>query len=100
MKEMFFKAGVLERYIGLIMDGFFPESKRFHNGHWNFRCNVCGDSKKKKSKKRAWILTNRVPWMFYCHNCFESIPVEFWMKLYLTVIIKIIVKKHLRLISE
>jgi len=83
VKEAFFKAGVLERYIGLIMGGFFPESKRgSRSGHWNFRCNVCGDSKKTKSKKRAWILTNRTPWMFYCHNCFESIPAEYWMKLY------------------
>lgn len=83
MREAFFKAGVLERYIGQIMSGFFPESKRgSRSGHWNFRCNVCGDSNKKKSKKRAWILTNKTPWMFYCHNCFESIPAEYWMKLY------------------
>lgn len=82
MNQTIFKADVLERYVSLIMSSFFPEAKAHRNGNYNFRCNVCGDSKKKKNKKRGWILKNRTPWMFYCHNCQESLPVEIWMKIY------------------
>ena len=82
MSGSIFEADVLERYVSLIMSSFFPEAKCNRKGNWNFRCNVCGDSKKRKNKKRAWILTFPDKWIFYCHNCNESIPVIHWMKIY------------------
>jgi hypothetical protein len=82
MNGTIFQADVLERYVSIIMSSFFPEAHCNRKGNWNFRCNVCGDSKKRKSKKRAWILTFPNKWIFYCHNCNESLPVEHWMRLY------------------
>lgn len=42
--------------------------------NWNFRCPICGDSKRSKSKKRGWVLWNNKTngWVYYCHNCFYS----------------------------
>jgi hypothetical protein len=37
--------------------------------NWNFRCVVCGDSKKSETKKRGWILINGDKITYYCHNC-------------------------------
>lgn len=78
-------ADILDRYISLIINSFFPEAKQIRNGNYNFRCNVCGDSKKRKNKKRAWILKFPDKWIFYCHNCNESMVVEHWMKIYFNV---------------
>lgn len=78
---MTFKSDVLDRYIRLILDSFFSDYKEKRNGY-NFRCHLCGDSKKKKKKHRGWILKNKLPWMYYCHNCFQAIPVEHWMRLH------------------
>lgn len=44
-----------------------PGTKTRHKDRINFRCIFCGDSKKSKSKKRAWYyyLTSN----FHCFNC-------------------------------
>lgn len=36
---------------------------------WNFRCPVCGDSKKNKSKMRGYIYRRKNDLLFTCHNC-------------------------------
>lgn len=77
-----FNADILDRYVSLIMSSFFPEASHNRKGNYNFRCNICGDSKKSKRKKRAWILKYPDRWIFYCHNCNESLPVDYWMKLH------------------
>ena len=76
------KVDVLDQHIDLIIGSYFPEAKTSRNGNINFRCNVCGDSKKKKRKMRGWILKKKQPWMFYCFNCQEAMPAEIWMKKY------------------
>lgn len=38
----------------------------------NFRCPVCGDSQKSKSKARGWILERDNKLFYYCHNCGAS----------------------------
>ena len=58
------------------------ERYRILGDKYNFRCNVCGDSKKNKSKKRGYILKNRNPWVFYCQNCQASMSVTRWLKSY------------------
>lgn len=35
----------------------------------NFRCPICGDSKKKKTKTRGYIYTRENSMFFKCHNC-------------------------------
>ena len=36
---------------------------------WNWKCNVCGDSKKKKSKTRAYAYVKKGTLLVMCHNC-------------------------------
>lgn len=41
-------------------------------GNFNFRCPICGDSKKNRAKARGWILSSGDKTRFYCHNCNAS----------------------------
>jgi transcription elongation factor Elf1 len=34
----------------------------------NFRCPICGDSEKSKSKTRGWLIEKNNGFYFYCHN--------------------------------
>lgn len=68
----------LERQIRLILSTF--ENVTNGNNYYQFRCNVCGDSKKSKHKRRAYILTSKTPYMVFCHNCFYKKTVISWMK--------------------
>ena len=38
----------------------------------NFRCPICGDSTKSKTKTRGWILEKNNSAIMYCHNCGAS----------------------------
>jgi hypothetical protein len=74
-----YKSMALEMEIKNVLNSFF--SNVYDSGtSYNFRCNVCGDSKKNKSKKRGYILKANDPWMYYCHNCQCSMSVEKWLK--------------------
>lgn len=42
---------------------------------WVFRCPVCGDSKKSRSKTRAYAYEIGGKLRFYCHNCSASMTV-------------------------
>jgi len=46
----------------------------------NFRCPLCGDSKKSKSKKRGWLLGDTKGTTFYCHNCGRKMPFSVFLK--------------------
>ena len=35
---------------------------------YNFRCPICGDSKKNKFKKRGFVMYDKGSWAFVCHN--------------------------------
>ena len=50
------------------------------NNNFNFRCPVCGDSKKNKSKTRGWILSDNTKARFYCHNCSASMSFPKFLK--------------------
>lgn len=65
---------ILYKYIGLIgaeLKGFIKKRETLYN----FSCPYCGDSKK-TSKKRGYFICKNQNWMFYCHNCSESKPIE------------------------
>jgi hypothetical protein len=72
---------ILEKYLRIIFNTYFSNVKQTSIGY-NFKCNVCGDSKKSKRKTRGWILKDRIPWLFYCHNCGASFPTTKWIKQY------------------
>lgn len=50
----------------------------------NFRCTICGDSQKSKTKARAWILENPKTSLFHyhCFNCGSSISFKNFLKTY------------------
>lgn len=71
----------LERQLKIILSVHFSNTFE-KSDYYNLRCNVCGDSKKSRNKKRGYILKRKKPWMYYCHNCNCEMPVEKWMKEY------------------
>jgi transcription elongation factor Elf1 len=46
----------------------------------NFRCPICGDSKKKRSLARGWLLERDNVLVFYCHNCHASQGFSYFLK--------------------
>lgn len=59
-----------EKYIGLVSSQL-QKFKRLRAGVYNFRCPVCGDSKKDKNKTRGYFFENKTGsgMTFYCQNC-------------------------------
>ena len=43
------------------------------NNVWNFKCPLCGDSEKTKSKKRGYLLESSGTIASYCHNCHAAL---------------------------
>lgn len=46
----------------------------------NFRCPICGDSQKSRSKARGWLLERDSKFHYYCHNCGASQTFPFFLK--------------------
>jgi len=73
---------ILDQYLKTILSIYFTDVNFDNPRHYHIRCNVCGDSKKSKYKKRGYILKDKQPWIYYCHNCGYKKPVTLWMKEY------------------
>jgi len=59
------------KYIGLISSRL-QKFKRVKADLYNFRCPICGDSKKHKNKARGYIYSLKTDMNFKCHNCGAS----------------------------
>lgn len=46
----------------------------------NFRCPICGDSQKNRSKARGWLLERDNKFNYYCHNCGASMGFNYFLK--------------------
>jgi transcription elongation factor Elf1 len=46
----------------------------------NFRCPICGDSQKSRSKARGWLLERDNKFSYYCHNCGASQGFNYFLK--------------------
>lgn len=47
----------------------------------NFRCDVCGDSQKRRHVKRGYIFTSdKGNLMYYCQNCGVNVPLTIYME--------------------
>lgn len=68
-----------EKYIGLVSPRL-PQCS-IKNKSYNFRCVYCGDSKRNKYKKRAYIYERKKDgvWVYYCHNCRTSRTLEHFL---------------------
>lgn len=47
----------------------------------NFRCPLCGDSKKSRTKARGWLLEKDNNFHYYCHNCGASHSFSYFLRL-------------------
>ncbi len=47
----------------------------------NFRCPLCGDSQKSRTKARGWLLEKDNNFHYYCHNCGASHSFSYFLKL-------------------
>ena len=60
---------------------YLVEFKQLQKNVWNFRCPICGDSKKKKFKKRGYLFEHKGTILFKCHNCGNSLNLYSFIKL-------------------
>jgi transcription elongation factor Elf1 len=67
------------KYIGLVSPRL-QNFKRIKNNLFNFRCPICGDSKKNKSKTRGYFYTIKADVNFRCHNCGASMTFSSFLK--------------------
>ena len=56
------------KYINLCSSGL-DKFKQSNTNLWNFRCPICGDSKKNKNKRRGFIYEKQNKYFYRCHNC-------------------------------
>ena len=47
---------------------------------YNFRCPICGDSKKNTYKSRGYLYQKKDGLLFYCHNCNVSLSIANFLK--------------------
>jgi len=69
----------------IIIKSFGLEGLEFSSGLFNFRCPICGDSKKDKSKKRGYFYINKktkTSYNFKCHNCGLNLSFTDFLKEY------------------
>jgi hypothetical protein len=69
-------------YIGRLSTRL-DQFKKVRRDVWNARCPICGDSKKKKYKKRFYIFLNKGKYFTKCHNCSDAnYEFSFFLKIY------------------
>ena len=67
------------KFIGLVSSKL-QKFKRVKADLYNFRCPICGDSKKNKSKMRGYLYAVKVNTNFKCHNCGASMSLNNFLK--------------------
>ena len=67
------------KYIGLISSRL-QKFKRVKTNLYNFRCPICGDSQKNKSKTRGYLYAVKADINFKCHNCGASMTLSNFLK--------------------
>ena len=67
------------KFIGFVSSKL-QKFKRVKPDLYNFRCPICGDSKKNKSKTRGYIYAVKANTNFKCHNCGASMSLNNFLK--------------------
>ena len=67
------------KYISLV-SARLQKFKRVKSNLYNFRCPICGDSQKNKSKARGYIYAVKTNTNFKCHNCGASMSLNNFLK--------------------
>ena len=67
------------KFIGLVSPRL-EKFKRVKRNLYNFRCPICGDSKKNKNKTRGYLYSVKANTNFKCHNCGTSMSFNNFLK--------------------
>lgn len=67
------------KYINLVSSRL-QKFKRVNSNLYNFRCPICGDSKKNKNKARGYMYQVKSNTNFKCHNCGINISFNNFLK--------------------
>ena len=67
------------KYIGLVSSRLL-KFKKVKADLYNFRCPICGDSQKNKSKTRGYLYAVKADMNFRCHNCGASMTLSNFLK--------------------
>ena len=67
------------KFIGLVSSRL-EKFKRVKPNLYNFRCPLCGDSKKNRSKTRGYLYNIKADINFRCHNCGASMTLSNFLK--------------------
>ena len=67
------------KFIGLVSSRL-QKFKRVKSNLYNFRCPICGDSKKNKSKTRGYLYAVKANTNYKCHNCGASMSFNNFLK--------------------
>ena len=67
------------KFIGLISSRL-QKFKKIKSDLYNFRCPICGDSQKNKSKTRGYLYGVKADVNFRCHNCGSSMTFSNFLK--------------------
>jgi len=67
------------KFIGLVSSRL-QKFKKVKPDLYNFRCPICGDSKKNKSKTRGYLYGVKADVNFRCHNCGSSMTFSNFLK--------------------
>ena len=67
------------KYIGLVSSRL-QKFKRVKSDLYNFRCPICGDSKKHKNKARGYLYQVKTNTNYKCHNCGASLSFNNFLK--------------------
>ena len=67
------------KYINLVSSRL-TKVKRVKSDLYNFRCPICGDSQKNKSKTRGYLYAIKANVNYKCHNCGASMSLNNFIK--------------------
>ena len=67
------------KFIGLLSPRL-QKFKKVKADLYNFRCPICGDSQKNKSKTRGYLYSVKADMNFRCHNCGASMTLSNFLK--------------------
>jgi len=67
------------KYVNLVSSRL-QKFKRVKANLYNFRCPICGDSKKHKNKARGYLYQVKANTNFKCHNCGASLSLNNFLK--------------------
>ena len=67
------------KYIS-ILSSKLTKFKKVKNNLYNFRCPICGDSKKNKNRARGYLYQVKNNTNFKCHNCGINISFNNFLK--------------------